>query len=450
MKKISKKTLCLVLLFTILMAIFMPSMVHAINYDLNSGNVINSYDVTSDEVILYVGNISLNGISTIRYLYTDKSVNESTLTEIRKILTSDYASLLPTSEGQVAVSNDGSMTVNELFTDAGMIAVNKFPSGTVSDTSSTILYNEEQMNNLATQSALEVFDENVAESTNLSDWNNRKAEWDANEQAKVDSDSNYTPVEFPEEYVNAFKDSTTYPESQAFIADTLGNASIGYIIRNGTVAQVDTYPINRTIVKVVNTSANVDMPDSLTPITSADVTLEAPKAGDTVEETTVNYGYGDFTVQSLRPTVSTTTEGVEVAAYWCKGLEELSDESFYGTFEEGKDYYALIEFEAKEGYELTSTFPDGIKINGQAPDEVFAVYGGKFNMCVAKIKAVKEEVPPTEEEAEPEETETEETNTEETAKDNPKTGDNIGMWINLMIVSILGIAGTVKFINKRK
>ena len=47
-KKISKKTLCLVLLFTILMAIFMPSMVSALNYDLNDGTIINSYDISSE------------------------------------------------------------------------------------------------------------------------------------------------------------------------------------------------------------------------------------------------------------------------------------------------------------------------------------------------------------------------------------------------------------------
>ena len=50
------------------------------------------------------------------------------------------------------------------------------------------------------------------------------------------------------------------------------------------------------------------------------------------------------------------------------------------------------------------------------------------------------------------------TDTETTAKEktttttsnNPKTGDNIVIWISLMIVSILGVAGTVKFVKKNK
>ena len=133
------------------------------------------------------------------------------------------------------------------------------------------------------------------------------------------------------------------------------------------------------------------MPASMTPITSANVTLTAPKVGDKVEEITKNLGYGDFKAPILQPTVTTSTEGLEVTAYWCKGLEELADENFYGTFEEDTYYYALIDFEAQEGYELPATFPDGIKVNGKAPDEVFAVMGGKYNHCVAKIKATTEE-----------------------------------------------------------
>ena len=47
----------------------------------------------------------------------------------------------------------------------------------------------------------------------------------------------------------------------------------------------------------------------------------------------------------------------------------------------------MIDFEAEEGYELPATFPDGIKVNGVAPDEIFAVYGGTYTHCVVKIKA---------------------------------------------------------------
>ena len=126
-------------------------------------------------------------------------------------------------------------------------------------------------------------------------------------------------------------------------------------------------------------------------LTSANVTLSAPKVGDEVEKIIQNDGYGDYETQSLQPTVTTSTEGLSVNAFWVCGLGDSSEEAFYGTFDEDTYYYALIDFEADEGYELSETFPDGIKINGAAPDEVFAVMGGQWNHCVVKIKATTEE-----------------------------------------------------------
>ena len=124
-----------------------------------------------------------------------------------------------------------------------------------------------------------------------------------------------------------------------------------------------------------------------TTISSAEITLKAPKVGDKVEKITKNDGYGDYETQSANPIVSTTTNGLDIYAYWVSGLEALSEEPFYGTFEKDKYYYAMIDFEAQEGYELPATFPDGIKVNGVAPDEIFAVYGGTYTHCVVKIKA---------------------------------------------------------------
>ena len=274
MKNLSKKSIGFMLIFALIMAVFMPTVASASSYELNDGDIINSYNVTSDVVTLYVGNISVDGTSTLKYLYTDKSVNTETLTEIRKILTSDYASLLPTTAGQVAVSNDSSVTVNDVFTDAGMVAINKYPSGTVSDTSSTILYNQTQFNSLVTASQAEISDEATAEANNLSAYNTRKSEWEAAEKQKETVDPEYSPVSFPEEYVKAFNDSTSYPTTSYFIADNKGTEFRGYIIRNGVTTQVNTYPLNRTIIKVVNTSANVVQPHNV---------------GDTATETTYEY-----------------------------------------------------------------------------------------------------------------------------------------------------------------
>ncbi len=373
-KKLRERIIGLALI-AMLMVISMPTRVSALSYDLNDGDIINSYNITSDVVTLYVGNISVDGTSTLKYLYTDKSVNTETLTEMRKILTSDYASLLPTTAGQVAVSSDSSVTVNDVFTDAGMVAINKYPSGTVSDTSSTILYNQTQYNSLATASQAEISDEATAETNNLSAWNTRKSEWDAAEQAKVDKNPEYTPVSFPEEYVKAFNDTTTYPTTSYFIADNKGTKSRGYIIRNGVVATVDTYPVNRTIIKVVNTSANVVVPQK---INSLNIKIDNPIIGDTATSTTKpnvtidsNAGYKlDFTQYLTKP----ETEG---------GIH------FDGAFEEGKDYWVEVSLEADESHTFASSDDMVLKVNGKTTDYTINTSpdGSRWFLFYAKVSA---------------------------------------------------------------
>lgn len=306
-------------------------------------------------------------------------------------------------------------------------------------------------------------------------------------------------------------------------------ATQGQIVVNTIMDKYQIYTITGSA-----TSTNEETP--ATKITSANITLNAPKIGDKVEKITKNDGYGDYDAQSINPTVSTTTAGLDVNAFWVTGLEDLSEEPFYGTFEGNTYYYAMIDFEAQEGYELPSTFPDGIKINGIAPDEVFAVYGGKYNHCIAKIKATtttSKETTNKEENTENEKITTttytvleganqsvaqgdklifrfniEYTKFQESGKvyideelvdssnyttkegstiitfnndytnkllvekhtvkvvvadgevstdftitkpsSNPKTGDNIAIWISLMVISMLGIAGTAKFLKKNK
>ena len=257
MKISRKKTVGLMLLFVMLISAIMPTMATALTYSLSDGSIINSYNVTTDVVTLYIGNVSKDGTSQFRYLYTDKAVNAATLTEIGKILTSDYSGLLPTTEGQVKACSDSTIEVQDFFTDAGVVAAGKFENlGTVSDTSSTILYEQTQYNSLVSLAQDEIKDESKAESDNLTDYNGRELGWNTAEQEKLNIDPNYTPVAFPEEYVKAFDDSTTYPDKY-FIADSIGTKSTDYIIRNGVVTQVDTYPINRTIILVENTSADV-------------------------------------------------------------------------------------------------------------------------------------------------------------------------------------------------
>lgn len=168
--------------------------------------------------------------------------------------------------------------------------------------------------------------------------------------------------------------------------------------------------------------------ETLIPITGVNVTLTAPKVGDKVEKVEKDSDGYKYYVQSAYPAVTATTEGLLVNGFWL-GLtpEEPMDpeDTFYGTFEEGKEYYALVDFEAEEGYELSDTFASNIKVNGAVPFKVGEVMMGTWGNCIVKItpttasaseekeEETKTDDTKTEEEKKAEETKTDDTKTEE-------------------------------------
>lgn len=198
----------------------------------------------------------------------------------------------------------------------------------------------------------------------------------------VDSDTNMV------EYINAKKAEFANLISNLGVDESLYSDLFVTVEGNYKYIKVtseDALELDGTTLKFDYTEVAVSK--SKTTLTGADITLKAPKVGDKVEKIMKDDGYGEYPTQSSEPTVSTTTEGLFVNAFWVSGLEDLSEEPFYGTFEENTYYYAMIDFEAEEGYELATTFPDGLKINGSAPEEVFPVVMGTYNHCIAKIKA---------------------------------------------------------------
>ena len=97
------------------------------------------------------------------------------------------------------------------------------------------------------------------------------------------------------------------------------------------------------------------------------------------------------------PTATSSTEGVKVdSAYWINGTyTERPDDwelLYFGTFKENTYYYAYIDISALEEKTLNSNLT--IKVNGESPAEVFAVYNNESTHFVAKIKSIEKEVTP--------------------------------------------------------
>lgn len=129
-------------------------------------------------------------------------------------------------------------------------------------------------------------------------------------------------------------------------------------------------------------------------IKSVSITLEAPTVGNKVTSTLFgdeNMGYYE---QDNKP-VATTSDNITVdETAWIKGTYPLVGDDYMDyistTFEKDKYYYAMISISAKDGYTLSNNL--SIKVNGEAPAEVFAVYNNDNTYFIAKIKAVEEEV----------------------------------------------------------
>lgn len=188
------------------------------------------------------------------------------------------------------------------------------------------------------------------------------------------------------------------------------------------------------------TAVTVDVDDKVE-ITNIKITLKNPTPGDKITLTHVDEGgFGYDEPDKLAEATSSTT-GLKVdAAHYIKGVcsatSDDCEEYFEGTFEDGEEYYVMIFVSSKDGYKLTNNSLEGLKINGEDPEEVFTIYsditGTTNTMFVAKVKAT---------------TQTTSTTANETTS--PKTNDMISIYVGLLIISISGIIATVSLRKKK-
>ena len=154
----------------------------------------------------------------------------------------------------------------------------------------------------------------------------------------------------------------------------------GKIIINTILDKHQTYTVNVTSNDEIN------------------INLQAPIAGESVSAKQIAGSdvilVGDIDsllyVEQDNVPVATTSDKITIdSTAWVKGTYpeygEGFDDYFFGTFEKDKYYYAMISISANDGCLLSSDL--NIKVNGEAPAEVFVVYGNNNTHFIAKIKA---------------------------------------------------------------
>ena len=124
-------------------------------------------------------------------------------------------------------------------------------------------------------------------------------------------------------------------------------------------------------------------------VNSIDITLDAPKAGETVELVNHDYGgYGEL-IPSVRPNAYTekNVNYIVEETIWYDLAEEIEySEMFEGAFEEGKEYGAVIEVMTKEGYVFGENV--AMTVNGEPIDDVFPMGSEIYRVVVSKVVAV--------------------------------------------------------------
>ena len=129
-------------------------------------------------------------------------------------------------------------------------------------------------------------------------------------------------------------------------------------------------------------------------IDSIELTVAAPRVGDTV---TLTYNEEwDIDEPNIVPEVTSASENY--ASHhpdWvnglCNGGSNACNELFSGTFEADTDYYARVDIHAENGYALTIGTLDHITVNGEAPAEIFTVYGRTDTQIIVRIRSVESE-----------------------------------------------------------
>ena len=499
MKKFSKKSVSLVLVFIILMTIFIPSIVNAETYPTR----IEKVDNISKESSVYAGEIFVDGTSQMTWLYSSNISNyAATFDNLKASLTGTaFANLVPTLDADsdtngLAVSSSHQSDMSSSWTSASYVA-NQYYTGTVGTETNSNLY-----------------DVNNTYKSNVD-----------NQEASHQEEMT-TPIDFNKRFFSTISVASDYE----------------MVTENEVLTKVITVTFNEEATTVNYTRVDVTTettPATPTKINTLNIGIASPKVGDTATATT-------------KPTVtldSNPNYEIDHIAYITdypseKPLGEY-DAPFTGTFEADKDYVVEVSLVAKDGFAFVDNNGMTLKVNGKTTgfeNSEWNADGSTYYMFFAKVQATaEEETTPTtyefiantanqtytinEDDAltfrinadfslfenggkvyvdgtetkeftassgstiitfakeyvsslsegehtlkvafnnggeattkftiakantTAEETTPTTTTETETTSNNPKTGDNIAIWISLMVVSMLGVAGTIKYTKKRK
>lgn len=217
--------------------------------------------ITTDSniVTLYVGNVSVDGESKIKYLFTDKSISADTYDVIKSLLDNEYKSLLPSKPGFNKIIISSTNYVNSFEMDSNWVSAsyvaNKYygDAGLIVDNSSEYLYDNNHFKELRTQYLANTQnDYNALEQYNT-EYQTEKNNW----ELANDGDFSELYTYLPPLVVNSDFDS--FEKDEVIIEESFG-IQPGYAKYNGEMTAYTTLLKTKVKLKIVNTNVNVVSP----------------------------------------------------------------------------------------------------------------------------------------------------------------------------------------------
>ena len=314
-KSSSKKSVGLVLVFTILMAIFMPAIVNADS----SVNRIGSSKVKSISIAytggnsqIYVNKITKQDGTVMRYVYSRNFiVTPDTIAKLKSVLASEYSSLIPdnyTGDDNVGIKvcSDSSLvnSMNENWTSSEWVGRNVV---TVGEIKKVINEDGDGINQTAisnAQSHTVLFNEikNNAENGNRNLWEEielaKKESWDANEAAHHESDptyipqeyvgSEYVPLDFGELTASDIENTKTLEENQIELP-VVTNLTTNLEFQNQQLVELTNIESVNHVASIYSSHTIIDDTESTATADSSNINIENSKVGDTKNQTyTIN------------------------------------------------------------------------------------------------------------------------------------------------------------------
>ncbi len=317
-----------------------------------------------NESSLYAGEIIVDGVSQMQYLYSaDLSNYQTIFDDMRERLPENFSKLVPetadTEKVGLAASTDKQSEMDANWTSSKKVAEKYYTSkGTIGDETSGNLYD---------------LDEDFKARVNA-------------DKAELDGDT--------DQPIDTGKCSTSLIGSSVFS---------NWQMINGVLTRVDTITFKLEATTVIYTKVNVSTaPAPTQKINTINVDIAAPKAGTVVKaEGKKNEEWGFvYYEQNPKPTItldSNPNYKLDFTAYNTAYPSEKPDgfdEMFTGTFEKGKQYYVEVSLVANDGYEFAGNDTMQLTVNGKTTDFEMSPYnadGSPYYMFYAKVTAAEGE-----------------------------------------------------------